>query len=100
MKKETLVTSDAKRIVSAVYRKQVKKFVEMVKNLRGIDRIGNVQQRPANNVKKQEAFDKTYSSIIDKATIHFWLDSYKYEETRRLATPVDKTEVPKDSAKY
>ncbi len=105
MKKETLVTSDAKRIVSAVYRKRVKKFVQMVKDLRGIDRVKNVQQRPTKNFKKQEAFDKTYATTLDKGTVHFWLNEYKFEETRRSSTS-DKVDSPakenevKDSVKY
>lgn len=103
MKKENASPSN-KNISSESYRKRVKRFTQLVKNLREVQYIFGAKNRPARDVEKQKAYDKAYSNTLDKSVIHFFLDEYAFEDTRRVARAsndkVDDNTLPADSIKY
>lgn len=85
-----------KRLTSRPYRKLVKRFVQEVKTLRGLHRIGNAPARPtwgktrlATKEEKaildaqQEAYDTKWAQTPTRETCHFMLDQYTDDTPRR-----------------
>lgn len=87
------------------YRQRAKRLVAMIKELRGIARVPNPDQRPK-DPKKHHAFDEADSTRVDKGTLHYWLAPYAVEESRRNMSPGERLDAvlkdtpPTDSVKY